>query len=957
MNELVSELDVKKDGLSGGTGVSPVYAQDARGTLNSPCKDYSTRLRTLGLLASPVLAICVLLLPAETEGATAEVKPLHGAPALFIDGNLANGLMYSGGRFGPGNPVVLHGAMQLSNLPGYYGGRSVRTRRSFGTAFTLEAEVCVKKINGATANILFMVNNSKAGSYFFHLSHESTANVVHLWKAHPGNSNWDKWFTLPLHWKEGDSVRLKLVVQGDKVAGYANGKLVGEKVDGKPLPPAPLTVSAYHSSSTVNWIRITGPERKILLEDDFSSVRPQNWYGLRDPDVPTFEEAGLRIAKVAVGLKSLWQGPGSYDFKRLDESIQGHLRENPKSYGFIRLQLNPPAWWLADHPDDVCVNNVAAKLWYASFPSETWLEEAGRAVGDLLEHIEAAEYGRRIIGYNMLYGFGPEWEHPSGPTFHDYSPVARKAFQTWLRAKYETDAALKAAWNQPQVTLQTAAVPPAEVRTAGDYYEFFDPAKRGAYLADYIRFNDESIVDATAHFAHIIKTRTGRKRIVTTHYGYHFLGYGPINYNQRGHHAIDRLLDCADVDAFASAYQYRVRQAGGSTVPITTVGSLRAHGKLWWLEDDTRTHLAEETASYGRARNLWETLNILKRNAAYAVSEAEPLWYLDWGNGWHCDKAIMDTVAKIVAISNEALTKDRRRNAQIAVIVNQRSALYLRASDALTMPVLCHQYFEHLPRIGAPFDTYLVEDLDRIPDYKLYVFLDTFALNEKEKALIRRKVCRGGQAALWIYAPGYVTERGLSNQSMSETTGMKLVSMDVAGQLRATLCDLDDPVTRHCPPGLEWGTKKPIGPIITCRDPEAKVLGMLHAVPGVDWRGRFKTGSEFEPTLAVKRMKDWTSIWCGVPDLPAVLLRGIAKSAGVHIYDDADDFVCANRVMLAVHTRYAGKRTIRLPRACKVVDAFTDQVIAERATSFDVQLKQYETRMWWLDEPSLPGCR
>ena len=324
--------------------------------------------RSLDPLVSPVLVICSLLLPAQTEGATAEVKPFHGAPALFIDGNPVNGLMYSGGGSRSGDPVVSGGAMQLSNIPGYYGGRSVRTRRSFGTAFSLEAEVCIKKINGPTANILFMVNNSKAGSYFFHLCHESTANVVHLWKAHPGNSKWDKWFTLPIHWKEGDRVRLKLVVQRDKVAGYANGKLVGEKTDDKPLPPAPLTISAYHSSSTVNRIRITSPDGKILLEDDFTTVRPQNWYGLCDESVPSFEDAGLRIAKVAVGLKSLWRGPGSYDFEKLDQNIWGLLRETPESYGFVRLQLNPPAWWLTAHPDDVCVNDAAGKLWYASFP-------------------------------------------------------------------------------------------------------------------------------------------------------------------------------------------------------------------------------------------------------------------------------------------------------------------------------------------------------------------------------------------------------------------------------------------------------------------------------------------------------------------------------------------------------------------------------------------------------------
>lgn len=477
-------------------------------------------------------------------GPTADIRTHNGAPALFIDGRAVNGLVYD---TPPVRPLLSEGLIVLKNYPGFYGGREVSTVESFGNDFTLEADVCVRKINGAGANIALWINNSKRGCYFFHLSHTPDGNVVHLWKAHPGAWEFDKWFTLALNWREGDVVRLKLAVNGNRVSGYANGRPVGEKVDRDPLPPAPLKISAYHSLSTVDNVKITNAKGEVQLEDDFATHgRLREWRGLADASVPSFEDAGLRILRTGVRIRDFWQSPEQFDFG-----------------------------------------------------------------------------------------------------------------------------------------------------------------------ADYIRFNDESVVDAIAHFAGIIKRETDRKKIAVAHYAYHFLGYGPINYNQRGHHAMDRLLACADVDALASAYQYRVRQAGGSTVPITVVGSLSAHGKLWWLEDDTRTHLADEAASYNRARSLWETVNILK--------------------------------------------------------------------------------------------------------------------------------------------------------------------------------------------------------------------------------------------LVTKQMNGWTSVWCGVPDLPAALLRGIARSAGVHIYSEAEDFLCANNVMLAVHTRYAGKRTIRLPQVCKVTDAFTGELVAQNAIAFDTVLKQYETRMWWLE--------
>ena len=164
------------------------------------------------------------------------------------------------------------------------------------------------------------------------------------------------------------------------------------------------------------------------------------------------------------------------------------------------------------------------------------------------------------------------------------------------------------------------------------------------------------------------------------------------------------------------------------------------------------------------------------------------------------------------------------------------------------------------------------------------------------------------------------------------------------------LLNMNHPVTKDCPPSLTWGPGVALGPIIVCKDETVQVLAMSRSVPGVSSSGQYLLSEVYEPGLVVKEMGDWTSIWCGVPSMPTELLRGVARSAGVHIYNDAGDFVCANNVVLAVHPRYAGKRTIQLPRRCKVTDAFDGTVVTKNAKSFVVNLKQFETRMWWLDD-------
>ncbi|MBN1445177.1 MAG: beta-galactosidase [Candidatus Omnitrophica bacterium] len=887
------------------------------------------------------------------EGETmAEIKELNGAPAIFINGKPVTGLMYEAQPVSLTN--VAEGSLHLQNRPGYYGGRSVKSTDSFGKNFTIEAEVTVDEFTseGLNNNIAFWINNSGEGCYFFHLCREKEGNVVNLWKAHPGANDFYKWFSAPVNWEPGEPVNLKLVVNEGKITGYANGTLVGEKQDDKPLPPAPLTISVYHTVSTVNFIKVTAPDGSIIFQDDFSAPRAENWSGanLTNP-FPLFSSA-LDIAMPQIRFESLWQGPDKYNFKELDLYMRRLLQEGTAGTFLIgRVRLLPPAWWIEANPSEMCVWRDAAgnsgALKYASFPSEKWRNDTGKALEDIIRHIEESDYADRVIGYNMLYASGPEWEHPSGNRFHDYGITNTKEFRKWLAEKYGTDKALSKAWKQ-EASIAAANIPEVSDRLTGDKFEFFNPAGKGNRIGDYIRFNDESVVSAIEHMSGIIKRVTGDRVLVFAHYGYHFM-WPSINFSQRGHQALDRFLNIPYIDGSGSAYQYRVRYPGGSTVPITTVASFRLRGKTYLLEDDTRTHISTEDQEYGRTKTQWETDNVLKRNSAYAISEGIPLWYLDFGLRWYEHPEVMPSVAKTAELHKEALKKDRRRNAEIAVIVNQRSVTYLRSSNAVTVPVLTKQYFEQIPKIGAPFDSYLLQDMDNMPDYKLYIFLDTFALNEKEKESIRRVVRQKGRTALWIYAPGYITEDGLSDEAMSEITGIKLLSKDIGGQLRAYLCDMQHPITADCSPGLEWETQEPIGPIITSRDKDARILGMLHASPVLNSRGYERWGVEYDTGLAVKEFENWRSVWCGVPDMPADLLRGIARYAGVHIYSEGNDFLCTNNSMVSIHAAYAGKRTIKLPKPARVVDAFTGEVISEKTDSFDTELKQYETKMWWLE--------
>jgi len=101
----------------------------------------------------------------------------------------------------------------------------------------------------------------------------------------------------------------------------------------------------------------------------------------------------------------------------------------------------------------------------------------------------------------------------------------------------------------------------------------------------------------------------------------------------------------------------------------------------------------------------------------------------------------------------------------------------------------------------------------------------------------------------------------------------------------------------------------------------------------------------------VKDFGDWRSVYIGTIQIPAVLLRSIARWAGCHLYLDTDDVVYSSRRWLVVHNATeTGEKTIRLRRPSGVFNAWTGKRLAKRAKEFTVRLKRFETGIYFLGD-------
>ena len=686
--------------------------------------------------------------------------------------------------------------------------------------------------------------------------------------------------------------------------------------------------------------------------------------------IAEFRDAGIHNYTFGLGLgdfmgqKAFWKGPGQYDGAVLDDLLGFVLSVDPAARILPRVAMDAPTWWKASHGDEIAIGwdrkrGLFREEWLQSFSSQPWRQDAGAALAEYIRYAEE-KFSDHLLGYHVCAEASHEWSYGWWGSLHDYGPAQVSGFRAWLKQRHGGDvAALRRAWHDETVTFETAAIPSGESRVTGDYFEFFDSAK-GSARSEYLEYHNWVVADAIRHFAAIAKESTGRQKLCGAFYGYYFFGENALLLDV-GHRALAHVLASPDVDFIACPYNYRERHSGGVAITQSVASSIRLAGKLCYVEDDTRTCLAPAGAGWGRADTLADSVNILKRNWASAVTAGSSLWWMEQSPGWFSHPDVMATIGGMEALAHdlleEAAQKGSPANTQIAVLVSDESARYMRYNTSLVEPLLNAFCVENLPRLGAPYDVFLTSDLERLAGegllepYKLFVFLNTPFLDARQRRIIADKITCAGHTVLWIGCAGLISETGFSVNNVSALTGIALADEGYGGRVRLAVTDFGDEITQNVPRNLQFGTYEPTGPLLWCVDKAARHLGEAYCMPalGKDWL--WKTGMLAGKTaLAVKELGDWRSVWCGVPNPSSSLLRGIARKAGVHIYLDTDDVVYANARLLAVHTRYAGTRSIALPRPASVTDAFTREPIAAKADAFEARMERGATGGWLLEE-------
>ena len=209
------------------------------------------------------------------------------------------------------------------------------------------------------------------------------------------------------------------------------------------------------------------------------------------------------------------------------------------------------------------------------------------------------------------------------------------------------------------------------------------------------------MADAIGGLAQAVKEATGHKALVLTFFGYvlHYttdrLGSNSRNLVNSGHLAGSSLLANPAIDGFVGTYSYspNTRNLSMPLLPAGEYSSLWKRGKLWIIEDDTRTHLCPSDQVYDGwplkwCHSLGDTKSILRRNylSASMLSHGSYLFDLE-AQGWFGqahDPATADAMWQTMAAAVKAVAKV---DLESGPLPSHQVAVFFDEASAATQPL------------------------------------------------------------------------------------------------------------------------------------------------------------------------------------------------------------------------------------------------------------------------------
>lgn len=417
---------------------------------------------------------------------------------------------------------------------------------------------------------------------------------------------------------------------------------------------------------------------------------------------------GDRFLNTVTGVRPFTKGFFSRkreeDYSEFDLEVHKILDACPEAMILPRVGLGMPRWWDEEHPDECCDTGFSEGR-RGCFSSPKWRNDTKTFLRRFIQHVAESDYAEHVCGYQIANGNTEEWF--SWDQAGSNGKAAREGYAKW---------------------------------SGNDGSE-----------ESFRRYLSVAAADAIREIAEEAKELTGRKVVVGSFYGYLF----EVPFWQSNHHALQMLLRCDAIDFLCSPASYTTRLTPELDWPcMVPVASLQKHGKLYFVELDSRTFLtrflSEERPSaliqpecYNT--KLWQgpatetaSLDVLKMNFARQYAGGYASWWFDMWGGWFEAPGIMRSMKEFYHKMKSALLQDDRTSiAECAAWLDETS--FAKVDSPVSC---CRAGCIAIGQSGIPCDFYELSDFNEAHGkYKMMLFFvpaRTAALEQAER------VCRQG---------------------------------------------------------------------------------------------------------------------------------------------------------------------------------------------------------------------
>lgn len=430
-------------------------------------------------------------------------------------------------------------------------------------------------------------------------------------------------------------------------------------------------------------------------------------------------------------------------------------------------------------------------------------------------------------------------------------------------------------------------IPPASVRDHVSHGPFRDPVN-DALAIDYWRFSNELIADTILYYAAATQEVIEHRVPLGLCYGY-IMELQRSRLLYAGHLDFDRVYASKDLDWFISPGPYHDRQIGGASGFMVPIGSVQHHGKGFLMSMDHRTPTAR-TVLKGKRIPGHEGGFTDEASAIAGLRREFSLRLISGISTYWFD--LFGNWFQGDAIF-ESITQMREMWEQQARPREQSAAEVAVLVDAESMYYLDGE---------ADFQS----DLLYKQRYGLYRMGTPFDL----------------------FSFGDLATLDLSRYKLIFLPNLFVVDAERRTLLREKVCTAGKTVLWGYSPGIIADGKY---------DP-----GQVEALTGIPWEAKELTSRE---------MDGWRSVYSPQPNVPADILRKLAREAGAHIYCEAEEPLYANDRLIALHTIKGGPRTVALPKKYRrVTELFSGRVVAENVDRFEDTLTPPRTVLYQVEE-------